>query len=660
MIGSPTNPMPARPSRRVLVAAVLSVTLIFVFPAAQGQETASTVRQVPPATGPEPAAGTEDAGQPRPATGAPLSILPALGAPGPYLAARPADRISAAVSDVPADIAINDEFGGGEIDSPSAEGQAGISVDSLTAIDPSAVGLLGDDDGGFGVDMWSGTKRSVVESLLPRLPVSGKSPVLRSLRRRLLLTSAAVPEGRASGPGLLGLRLDKLAASGDLSGLVGLLERVSGIAGDAAVSRARADALLLVGDLAGACGEARAAVRISQEAYWLKVTAFCRVLEGDAAGASLAVELLLEEGEDDVVFFALMNRLLAGNIGDDAAPLEIGELITLTPLGLGMFRAARQSVPLGAIVNAPPLILRAIATTPATSINTRLQAADAALGLGAIDAELLGQIFAALDFTDGERDNALVIANADLGAKADALLHQMVLERTDPLEQSELLGAAWRLARRNGNYAIIARVNLSAARAIEPSPALVASAADISRALLLAGDLERVFGWYAVARAKAADGDLDATRALLDMWPLLQITDPRHTLPWSEQILDLWWQGQTALPPPERVARGRLLFALLEAMGQPVPDSFWSRLYPGPLIDAAPAPNMAIWRGMVTAAKAGRVGETVLMVLLAVGDEGVSRASPTVLGSAVASLRSVGLEREARALALEAALARGL
>ena len=660
MIGSPTNPMPARPSRSVLVAVVLSVTLIFVFPTAQGQETPDFDRQVSPAVDPEPAVGSTPAGVTRPATGAPLSILPAPGAPGPYLAARPSDRISVAVSDVPADIAIDDEIRGGEIDSLPEESQAGISVDPLAAIDPSAVGLLGDDDGGFGVDMWSGTPRSVVERLLPRLPVGGKSPVLRSLRRRLLLTSAAVPEGEASGPGLLGLRLEKLAAAGDLSALVGLLERVSGNAGDAAVSRARADALLLVGDLAGACGEARAAVRISQDAYWLKVTAFCRVLEGDAAGASLAVELLLEEGEDDQVFFALMNRLLAGDIGDDATPLEIGELITLTPLDLGMFRAARQSVPLGAIVNAPPLILRAIATTPATSINTRLQAADAALGMGAIDAELLSQIFAALDFTDGERDNALVIANADLGAKADALLHQMVLQRTDPLEQAELLGAAWRLARRNGNYAIMAQVNLSAARAIEPSPALVASAAEISRALLLAGDLERVFGWYAVARAKASDGDLDATRALLDMWPLLQITDPEHTLPWSEQILDLWWQGQTALPPRQRVARGRLLFALLEAMGQEVPDSFWSRLYSGPLVDAALAPNMAIWRGMVAAANAGRRGETVLMVLLAVGDEGVSRASPTVLGSAVASLRSVGLEREARALALEAALARGL
>lgn len=660
MIGSPTNPEPMCSSRNALAAVVLSVTLIFVFPAAQGQETPDTDRQVSPATGPEPAVRTEDAGRPRLATGAPLSILPAPGAPGPYLAARPSDRISTAVSDVPADIAIHDEVRGGENDSSPGESQAGIFVDSLTAIDPSAVGLLGDDDGGFGVDMWSGTQRSVVETLLPRLPVGGKSPVLRSLRRRLLLTSAAVPEGEASGPGLLGLRLDKLAESGDLSGLVGLLERVSGNAGDAAVSRARADALLLIGDLAGACGEARAAVRVSQDAYWLKVTAFCRVLEGDAAGASLAVELLLEEGEDDQVFFALMNRLLAGDIGDDAAPLEIAELITLTPLGLGMFRAARQSVPLGAIVNAPPLILRAIATTPATSINTRLQAADAALGMGAMDAELLGQIFAALDFTDGERDNALVIANADLGAKADALLHQMVLERTDPLEQAELLGAAWRLARRTGNYPIIARVNLSAARAMEPSPALVASAADISRALLLAGDLERVFGWYAVARAKASDGDLDATRALLDMWPLLQITDPRHTLPWSEQILDLWWRGQTALPPEQRMTRGRLLFALLEAMGQGVPDRFWSRLYSGPLTDASPAPNMAIWRGMVAAASAGRLGETVLMVLLAVGDKGVSRASPTVLGSAVASLRSVGLDREARALALEAALARGL
>ena len=102
------------------------------------------------------------------------------------------------------------------------------------------------------------------------------------------------------------------------------------------------------------------------------------------------------------------------------------------------------------------------------------------------------------------------------------------------------------------------------------------------------------------------------------------------------------------------------MFSLLEALGQKIPDAFWARLYSGPLVDPAPAPNIAIWHGMIAAAGGRRLGETVLMVLLAVGGDGIAGASPTVLGSAVASLAALGLDSEARELALEAALAHGL
>ncbi|MFQ5533898.1 MAG: hypothetical protein ACE5EM_03640 [Sphingomonadales bacterium] len=600
--------------------------------------------------------------QPPPAaTGAPVSIVPALQKPGPYLVPPPADEVAmpGATDTVQTD-AEDGSAGIGISEFEVIDGEDAVAVVPLETIDPATVGLLDQQNGGFGADMWAGTSRSLVERLLPRLPAEVSSPVLQSLRRRLLLSAASVPQGEASGPGLLGLRLERLSAAGDLPGLVGILERIGPEVRDDVVSRARADVLLLSGDLAGACGEARAGVRRSDEAYWLKVSAFCRLLDGDSAGASLAIELLIEEDVDDPLFFMLMEHLMAGQAEATAEPLEIGTLVTLSPLDLGMLRASRQAVPLGAIVSAPALILRAIAASPGTPVNTRLQAADAAAGIGAVDGAVLSGIFAAFDFTEGERDNALVIAEADVGAKADALLFQMALEKSDPQEQARMLNAAGRLARRTGNYPLMARVNLAAAKAISPSPELIWSAAEISRLLLLAGEIDRVFEWYRVVRARAAEGDLDATKALLDMWPLFQIADPAGTLPWSEQILGLWWQGQSVLPAQERLERGRLLFALLEGLGQEIPGDFWAQLLDGPLAEAAGTPNMAVWRGMVAAAGHGRRAETVLLVLLALADDGITKASPTVLGSAVASLRAVGLEADARALALEAAVVRGL
>jgi len=53
-------------------------------------------------------------------------------------------------------------------------------------------------------------------------------------------------------------------------------------------------------------------------------------------------------------------------------------------------------------------------------------------------------------------------------------------------------------------------------------------------------------------------------------------------------------------------------------------------------------------------------GEVVLMVLSLLGDGGVARIEAPVLHQAVESLRAIGLDQEARDLALEAALAAGL
>ena len=63
---------------------------------------------------------------------------------------------------------------------------------------------------------------------------------------------------------------------------------------------------------------------------------------------------------------------------------------------------------------------------------------------------------------------------------------------------------------------------------------------------------------------------------------------------------------------------------------------------------------------LLLVACSGRGGETVLLALLALGEAGPARADPLVLAAVLPALSAVGLEREARALAIEAAIARGL
>jgi len=55
-----------------------------------------------------------------------------------------------------------------------------------------------------------------------------------------------------------------------------------------------------------------------------------------------------------------------------------------------------------------------------------------------------------------------------------------------------------------------------------------------------------------------------------------------------------------------------------------------------------------------------RLAETVLLALLALGDDGPAGADSLVLRQVLISLRAAGFEKEARSMSVEAALAAGL
>ena len=103
-----------------------------------------------------------------------------------------------------------------------------------------------------------------------------------------------------------------------------------------------------------------------------------------------------------------------------------------------------------------------------------------------------------------------------------------------------------------------------------------------------------------------------------------------------------------------------MLYTLLEALDEPVAEAEWEPLLDGPQYESVklPAPALLHALGMASASK--RVGETVLLALLCLGDDGPARASPLVLSAVISGLRQIGLEKEARSLALEAAIGAGI
>ena len=103
---------------------------------------------------------------------------------------------------------------------------------------------------------------------------------------------------------------------------------------------------------------------------------------------------------------------------------------------------------------------------------------------------------------------------------------------------------------------------------------------------------------------------------------------------------------------------GDLLLAAFEP--EPPPSDAQAALVPTPGTEAMPGQNLNLWVDLGDAAAKDRVGETVLLSLAGLDAAGLAGAEPLWLERSIASLKQVGLEKDARRLAVEAAIVNGL
>ena len=536
-----------------------------------------------------------------------------------------------------------------EVGEPQAVGVAegevsaeAIEVETLTVPDQPWVGLLDEARGGFGIDMWATTSLELLERALPALPMGTHSPAMQDLARRLLLSDARAPLGEGTGRNLLAIRIERLVAGGETEAANKLIALAATREGDPALARAEVDGLLLAGDNAGACARIGGAVRDDNDPFWLKGLTFCRALRAERATARLAVDLLRELGEtDDEAFFVLVRALN----GDETA--RIDSLTAATPLHLAMMRAANLAIPADAVAGARPAVLRAIAAAPNTTPEVRLDAAERAAAAGVLPAERVAQIYGGFAFKAGAMKNALRISRFAEGAWTNALLYRHGRETADPVRRAEVAQALIRRARKRGGFVTAARINAPIIRRLEPSAALDFAIPELVPAMLSTGDAETAAAWFA-----RADGAVATA-----LWPLMQIARDPTAMPLTVEAPQSWWRSQADLPDEERFATAALVFTLLEALGHEIEARDWEVLFDGRLRVPTEMPAPALWRGLGAAAAAGAVGETVLMALLALGESGPAGSGATTLGAVVEALGAVGLEVEARAIAIEAVLA---
>ena len=530
-----------------------------------------------------------------------------------------------------------------------------IEVQSLGAIDVSSAGLIDDTEGGLGADMWRGIARPLVERLLPVMPVATSSRAMHDLARRLLLTRARVPQGSATVPSLLGLRIERLSIAGDTESVNALMSLAPVDLRDRNVARVKVDGLLLSGDSTGACSEFQTLVADDpEEIYWVKGLAFCRALAGAHDQAAFLADLLRDLGIKDAPFFAILGAL-AGDRGK-----SIESLLDPTPLHIAMARTARLPVPADAIAGASPGILVAIARSPSADLDLRLAAAERAEAAGAIDTALLAEIYRSVVFAPEELADSQAAVDRLSAPRANALLYQIAQIREAPAPRAEALALAWRLARQRGSYPTAVRVNLAALKALDPSPELAWFAMDAVPALYIADEIDDARDWFVMAHANAGPDNPDAALAVQRLWPLPHLRDVRFSEDWDGQSVLGPWLADADTLGGTKASRARYVdtvLTLLVALGFDLPDEAWAATTQTPLRAGTPMPPPLLWLRLRSASAAGQVGATALLVLLVLGDAGPAGADPIVLSEIVAALRRVALDDIARRIAVEAVIA---
>ena len=563
-------------------------------------------------------------------------------------------------------------------------GTGGVQVGNLQNIDPDSTGILSEAQGGFGAEMWLGTDRAIVEKLLPQLPISSSSTVMRELMRRLLLSIARVPEGKSSGLSLMATRIKLLAAMGDLVAVKTLLNATPGRATNAELARIRTEIRFLSNDNARACAQVGGQIRNQDVDFWQKAFFFCQALAGEHDKAALGISVMRETGNQDEIFFSLIESLASGTL------LTLTTLADPTPLHLAMARVAKAKLPNDVISSNRPGILRTIAISPNAPVELRLEAAERAEAAGAIPVDSLRQLYSSVSFSGEELANPLSRAETEGGPMTRALLYHSSLTQTVPTAQAEVMAKALSSGRDEGRYASVVRVFLPVLKSIPPSAELLWFAPEAVRGLLLVGDTLAAEAWFALIRASALFNK-EASQAIVQLMPVVRLMGSSEAAEWDTTQLSTWWES--VKDRKDAVADASLLYSLFDALGEPVPSESWDKLISGKDQKMVSVPNPSLWFRLIEATEAARKGapetktamasetssdatsdrtmaplpkiqsrvaETILLSLLALGENGPTGASPFLLRQVILSIRAAGFDKEARAMAVEAALAAGL
>jgi hypothetical protein len=321
-------------------------------------------------------------------------------------------------------------------------------------------------------------------------------------------------------------------------------------------------------------------------------------------------------------------------------------------LQVALYRLADLPLPAQALAAASPELLAVAAREPRLVTGDRLALAERAFLFGALSAEGLAARYEEQPL-DRNQDVLRLIGTA-WGPQTRALAYQLLPDQ--PAEaRGQILDALWRAAQGNERF-IVAQLFAGPFAELPVERSRLREAPSVARALLAAERPIPAARWFSLLSADAA-ADPQARADLAGLVPLFALAGFGGSVAVPEldgQAFAAWLAATQ-----DGQAKAAHLLALLEGVGAPVPASAWPQMIAWPDQGPLPAPPAAVWQTLEQAASERRLGETVLLALHMLGGR-PEVAHPEALAAGLRGLRPVGLNQEARAIAIAAALAMGL
>jgi len=547
---------------------------------------------------------------------------------------------------------------------------------SLSTLDPSGISVISGPVapapqpvaaatvGGYPATFWQGYSRGQIETALKAIVKASSSPESRIIADRLVRSPMALPapQNDADITSFIATRLDLLKQLGDVEGYVALIDALPKDKDWSALARHITNADLLEGRLPDACSRAEAVRATDSNPYWVRMAAFCHAANGDRNGVDFQLGILEEVTKVPKSFYQLIDQILVeaeqpkGTVLPSAT--KLGEPLRVDLLEMAMARLAKVNIAALSLEDANPLAVHGTLALPGVDQGAKADLMALALQKGWIG----GQTFA--DFARAFKPTDADMAELKGETEGDQFITDVVLAHTaataaNAADRVAALKKAWDRAVRVERVLAEAPGLYRLTADMVASPADGAAAPALARAAMLDSANPAKGGWFRLMRATPKDADGQLGSALINTWPLMMVVTGDTSLPpITTDRLHTWWLAQG--DEPTRFGRASLMFTLLDAFGYTVPDAAWRWLEAGDVHTEHTAPSAAIWRRLLVAGAEGNRPKVLETALKLISDGGPSAVSPALAGSLIATLRSAGFEKEARALATEMLVAWGL